>query len=118
MSYCLGFTTGTEMSPSPAWEKAKSDLKILVSKGLVLLLLLIVCGYLVNFGISYKGWVAFTNNVAVRNVLMEPELHDCKWDSAPLGAKHCHYNRQISKVDGTVSDSKIKIVVEWERVND
>ena len=106
------------MSPSPALEKAKSDLKMVGRWVLALFLIVSVATYLVKFGISYRGWIAFSNSIAIEDVLMEPKPHDCEWGSAPLGSKHCHYDSHVSEVDGKVSDSKIKIVVAWEKVSE
>jgi hypothetical protein len=73
------------MSPSPALDKAKSDLKMIARWALALFLIVGVGSYLAKFGISYKGWIAFSNGVAIEDVLMEPKPHDCEWGSAPLG---------------------------------
>ena len=108
-------------SSHPTWAKVKSDLKKIVVGVTVGLCLIFVVSFLAVYGVSYRGWVAFTNNVAVENVYVEPKPHDCEWDSAPLGSKHCHYESHVVQTAGVgnhIDDSKIKIAVEWEKVTE
>lgn len=110
-----------ENSKYPAWEKAKADFKMIAGWVLVMLPILLVSGYVINFGISYAGWVAFTHNVALENVYVPPEPHDCDWDTAPLGSKHCHYKSEVMQTYGQgnhVDDSKIKFAVDWQKIED
>jgi hypothetical protein len=45
-----------------------------------------------------KWWFTFQYNVAYEQVTIEQRPHDCEWGTAPLGEKHCHYERVINTV--------------------
>ena len=110
-----------DKSKYPAWEKLKSDLKKTLGLAFAVLCVLGVISFVSVYGVSYRGWIAFTNGVDVENVYIEPEPHDCDWDSAPLGSKHCHYQSHVIQTYGQgnhVDDRKIKIAVEWEKVSE
>jgi hypothetical protein len=66
-------------------------------------------------------------------VAVERRPHDCEWNSAPLGDKHCHYEAMVTvynqdgkvietsfgKPDSEPSDQKpTKARVEWRRITD
>ncbi len=55
---------------------------------------------------------------------IEHKPHNCDWDSAPLGNKHCHYKSIVTLYDsvGVVirhdNVTPTKIHVEWERIEE
>ena len=66
-------------------------------------------------------------------ITIERKPHDCEWDSAPLGNKHCRYDEFVTvlnqdskvietsfgKAEPEPSDQKpSKVHVEWRRVVD
>ena len=56
-------------------------------------------------GIVWVGWwllpddsttkYTFQYDVAKNHVTIDPKPHNCDWDSAPLGSKHCHYEKLV-----------------------
>jgi len=110
-----------DRSKYPAWEKTKRKLKETVGWAIAVLAILGIGSYLTNFGVSYRGWVAFNHNVELENVYEDPKPHDCEWDSAPLGSKHCHYESRVVQTYGQgnhVDDRKIKFAIEWQKIEE
>jgi len=67
------------------------------------------------------------------HVVIERKPHNCDWDSAPLGSKHCHYGAIVSvynrygqviegpgveKTDPPGDPNAAKVHVEWGRLDD
>jgi hypothetical protein len=114
-----------DKSRYPAWEKTKSDLKKTLAWALAVLCVIGVISYLATYGVSYRGWVAFTDSVNIENVTVAPKPHDCEWDSAPLGSKHCHYDSHEMRFDAKGNPGQPgnegpndKVVVVWEKVSE
>jgi hypothetical protein len=50
-------------------------------------------------------------------VIIDRKPHDCEWETAPLGAKHCHYDKAVQ----TETDQHRKVTavyVSWQKVQD
>lgn len=43
-----------------------------------------------------KWWTGVQEGT--QNIVMLPKPHDCEFSTAPLGEKHCHYDKVIQKV--------------------
>jgi hypothetical protein len=63
--------------------------------------------------------------VDTNQVVIEPKPHDCEWDTAPLGSKHCHYDRHEMRFDAKGNPAQSwnegpndKIIVMWEKVSE
>jgi hypothetical protein len=63
--------------------------------------------WLISFGVCIAWWVHDSNwhwfyaleyDVESTQVMIERKPHDCEWSAAPIGEKHCHYERVISTV--------------------
>ncbi len=54
---------------------------------------------------------ALKYDVAESKVAIEKQPHDCAWETAPLGAKHCHYDGQVQWTKtATASDGATPLV--------
>jgi hypothetical protein len=65
-------------------------------------------------------------------IVIERKPYNCDWDSAPIGSKHCHYEKIVTvyNQDGKVIEgpattnplpedqNAAKVHVEWQRVED
>jgi hypothetical protein len=67
-------------------------LKLIVSGGAIL----------IGFGLVWTYWVmsekerlAQQYRVSQDKIVVEPKPHGCDFDDAPLGNKHCHYEKQV-----------------------
>jgi len=70
--------------------------------------------------------------IDIEQITIEHKPHNCDWDSAPIGSKHCHYDAIVTVYNqyGHViegpgrdktnppNDQNEKIHVEWERVEE
>lgn len=113
------------MRLDPAPEKTKSDLMMILGRGLAAGFVLAGVLFYGTYGFLYRGWVAFTNGVLLRNVTVTSKPHDCEWDTAPLGSKHCHYDSHEMRFDVNGNPAQAgnngstdKIVVVWEKVSE
>jgi hypothetical protein len=93
-------------------------------------------------GLGFAAWWLLPDNYRIKyaaeymldpdQVVIEREPHNCDWDSAPLGNKHCHYEAIVTtlnsagavvesggKQNTAVGDQNVaKVHVDWERVED
>ena len=56
-------------------------------------------------------------NLPDDKVIIERKPYDCEWGTAPLGAKHCHYEKAVQ----TETDQQGKVTavyVSWQKVQD
>ena len=104
---------------------SQTELKKTLARAFVVLCILGVIYFLSTYGVSYRGWIAFINTVDIENVNIEPKPHDCEWDTAPLGSKHCHYDSHEMRFNPAGNPALTgntgphdKIVVVWEKVNE
>lgn len=64
-----------------------------------------------------KDRLAHQYDVSEANVFIEPMPHGCDYDDAPLGNKHCHFEKSVF----TEKDSNGKVTavyVHWEKVQE
>jgi len=66
-----------------------------------------------------RSWYAFSNKVPVEQVEIEKQPHDCEFDTAPLGSKHCHYDANNAILQAAEStDGKKHVLVTYVKVED
>jgi hypothetical protein len=66
-----------------------------------------------------KSWYALNNGVPVERVQVEKKPHDCEYDTAPIGSKHCHYDAKVSVWKGTDSPGGMDyLLVSFERIEE
>jgi hypothetical protein len=97
--------------------------------GMLLLAFILWWALPVDWRIKYAAEYA----VGIGKIAMEQKPHNCDWDSAPLGSKHCHYEpvvtvynqyghvikaQGLGKTDLPSDLNADKVRVEWERVED
>jgi hypothetical protein len=122
---------------APIQSRAKSflrDLKNVVSSVLKWLFGLAILAF-VAWRLLPDDWrVKYTAEYMLNDnqVVIERKPHNCDWDSAPLGNKHCHYEKVVTvyNQDGKIiegpaptlpapSDQKpAKVYVQWQRIDD
>ena len=55
--------------------------------------------------------------LADEKVIIDRKPHDCEWETAPLGAKHCHYDKAVQTETG--QHGKVTAAyVSWQKVQD
>ena len=60
-------------------------------------------------------------HISKQNVVVEPKPHGCDFDDAPLGNKHCHYEKavDVQRAPCGGSDCKVtEVYVSWRRVEE
>ena len=59
-----------------------------------------VAGALYFFDVEFaiKTWQVFSHSVGYNQVQLQAKPHDCSFMSAPLGAKNCHYTKEVETV--------------------
>ena len=81
-----------------------SMLKILLVIGLIIGALALAARWLLpnDWRMKYAAQYMLSND----QVTIERKPHNCDWDSAPLGNKHCHYEAAVAvyNSDGRVVD--------------
>ena len=70
------------------------------SGGTIVVALLLLCGtfYAGLYEFAPQRWYAMQNDVPSERVYIQRKPHDCEWMSAPLGDKHCHYEKSVRKL--------------------
>jgi hypothetical protein len=65
-----------------------------------------------------KQKLADEYNVSQDAVFIEPKPHGCAFDDAPLGSKHCHYEKVIDTEKACPrADCPVKAVyVSWQKL--
>jgi hypothetical protein len=53
----------------------------------------------------YRRPFARWNVATWDQVFISPRLHDCEWDTAPLGPKHCHYDLVVQTVRTSINEN-------------
>lgn len=128
------------MASDPSGESSRSKIALfwqnltqmfsLISKWLLgILVLALVVWWLLP--IDWRIKYASEYMLDPEQVDIERKPHDCDWDSAPLGNKHCHYEEFVTvynqddkiietsfgKVDpGPLDQTPRKVHVEWRRI--
>jgi hypothetical protein len=67
-----------------------------------------------------KEKLAIEYNVPEEKVLIEPEPHGCDYDDAPLGNKHCHFEKVVDTEKACADpDCRVTSVYEsWQKVKE
>src|SRR5262249_16234661 len=68
-----------------------------------------------------KSWIAFRYRVPLERIVFSEEPHDCEYDTAPIGNKHCHYEAKVftvSAADCPERDGKSCAAVSYLRIED
>jgi hypothetical protein len=66
-----------------------------------------------------RSWYGFVNKVPADRVTLDKIPHDCEFQTAPLGSKHCHYAAQVLVVPSEDNPDKQKsVLVTYERIED
>ena len=55
--------------------------------------------------------------LADEEVIIDRKPHDCEWETAPLGAKHCHYEKVV-QTDTDQHGKVTAVYVSWQKVQD
>lgn len=102
------------MTSAEYWQHIRTQSKKVVVWGAVL-----TVGYL-----AWDYWLKPENErladkygVAKEMVYIAPKPHGCDFDDAPLGNKHCHYER----IESAPKDSEGKVTavyVQWDKVQE
>jgi hypothetical protein len=57
--------------------------------------------------------------VQTDQVEIDNRPYNCEWGSAPLGNKHCHYEKMVAEVNpASGNTSAVKVHVGWQRVDE
>lgn len=75
---------------------------------------------LMYWGTSEEERLASKYNIPPKNVFIQPKPHGCDFGDAPLGDKHCHFEKVVD-VERTCPDSgcAVKYVyVSWKKVDE
>jgi hypothetical protein len=78
--------------PYPNWEKVKHGIFKLFVWGFVVVSGLMLLGYWLT---TEKQRLAHQYHVSQDKIVVEPRPHGCDFDDAPLGNKHCHYEKVV-----------------------
>jgi hypothetical protein len=59
-------------------------------------------------------------HISKQNVIVEPKPHGCDFDDAPLGNKHCHYEKavDVQRACGGPDCKVTAVYVSWRRVEE
>ena len=97
-------------------EAADAFVKI-VGVGLVLIT---VCFAGWQFTMSDADRFSSQYNVPASAVVVEPKPHGCEFDDAPLGEKHCHFEKDVNVVrECEQPNCKVHAVyVSWRKVSE
>lgn len=62
-------------------------------------------------------YYAHKYNTDQRHVIIDREPHDCDFDSAPLGNKNCHYDKDVS-AEKDEQTGVVTVYVTWDKVSE
>jgi hypothetical protein len=49
---------------------------------------------------------------------MDPKPHGCDFDDAPLGNKHCHYEKQVDAARACSECPVTAVYVSWRKIEE
>jgi hypothetical protein len=70
-------------------------------------------GYFLKYS-TLVGSSGSWKTASYEQVTVSPQPHDCEWGSAPLGAKHCHYEAQVLTVRTATSTDGVTPIVSYD----
>ena len=103
--------------PSDGWE----DFREIVSRVFGLAVVLIIFGVVWTYwAMPEKQRLAEEYKVSQDKVFIEPKPHGCDFDDAPLGNKHCHYEKQVDveRACDTPNCKATGVYVSWRKVEE
>jgi hypothetical protein len=50
-----------------------------------------------------KWWYATDFSLSADKIVIDKKPHDCEFLTAPLGSKHCHYDKVVQKIQWSMS---------------
>jgi hypothetical protein len=65
-----------------------------------------------------KEKLAEQYNIPQDKVLIQAKPHGCDFDDAPLGNKHCHFEKRIDTVKDCPTCPVKLVYVNWQRVEE
>jgi len=77
---------------------------------------LTVLGLVVWVFLPAKTKYALEYETDSSNVIIEAKPHNCDWETAPLGAKNCHYEKDV--IVRKDAAGKNNVYVSWDRMQD
>ncbi len=78
---------------------------------------LAVLGFFVWVFLPVKTKYSLEYGVDSSNVIVEDKPHKCDWETAPLGAKNCHYEKDVT-VTKDSAGKNTNVYVTWNRKED
>jgi hypothetical protein len=77
---------------------------------------LVVLGLVVWVFLPAKTKYALEYETDSSNVIVEAKPHNCDWETAPLGAKNCHYEKNV--IISKDATGKNNVYVTWDNLKD
>jgi hypothetical protein len=115
----LAESTGTGAwypRPSPWYEQIGRTLGSLFVLGIVVVIIAVIITWFTPEAEQLAGQY----HVSKDKVVIQPKPHGCDFDDAPLGNKHCHYEKSMDvERDCPSSDCRVLAVyVSWRKVEE
>lgn len=89
-------------------------------RGILIWGFVLICGFalLVYWLTPEKERLASKYRVSQDHVVIEPKPHGCDFEDAPLGSKHCHYERVVDAERECPSCRVTSVYVSWRKVEE
>jgi hypothetical protein len=115
------FKTSRNQKLRTDWKKLKEDVSTLfrhlVLWSIVILMLVLAYWY---FIMPEQDKLADEYQISKDKIVIESKPHGCDFDDAPLGAKHCHYEKEVNAIKACEQPScrVIAVYVSWKKIDD
>jgi len=80
---------------------------------------------IIIYGVIWTYWltpeqerIAQEYHISKDKVIIEPKPHGCDFDDAPLGNKHCHYEKVVNADRACPSCGVTNVYVSWRKVEE
>lgn len=106
--------------PTPYFKpKLKKDPVWVYLRGLgSIVMLILVVQFIAYLFRSEKEKLAEKYNISVDRVIIEMKPHGCDFDDAPLGNKHCHYEKDVLPMRDCDACPVKSVYVSWRKVEE
>jgi hypothetical protein len=112
------FRTSQKQSSRKRWKKVAED----ISTGIGYMILLAFGFTLLVVALSYfrpeQDKLADQYHVSKDKVIIERKPYGCDYEDAPLGNKHCHYEKSIDPVRACDQCKVTAVYLSWRKVED
>jgi hypothetical protein len=106
--------TGSTATGIIAATKFVRDLLLMAVALVIVAWIMVVLFDVLQYGPG-RAWYVWRYSVSPKNVLIDPQPHDCEFMAAPVGNKYCHYDKMVNVGEDR---GQRYVIVSWLKQSD